>query len=274
MVDYHIHSDHSFDADSSLLEIALYGAAQGLSEICITEHMEVPLTDIGDERYLDFPLYDADLSKARQAVDGITIKQGVEIGLSTEFLDAWDGALKQQELDFVIASQHLIGGKDPWFGDFFDHIKARDGQQAYLEEMLHNLRRFDYYNVIGHIGYLDKYMENATDPDARPFIWDDFPDLIDEILKEAITHGKGIEVNTSGYDMMDSFLPHESIIRRFFELGGEIVTVGSDAHFAQVVGRNIQLACEVIDRCGGKYVCTFDHMKPSFHTIQSMLERT
>lgn len=272
MVDYHIHSGLSFDADAPLLEIALYGSGQGLSELCITEHMEVPLSATDHEWWLDFDLYDAEIANVRQAVDGIVIKKGIEISLTPEFLDAWDGVLKERAFDFIIASQHYVLGKDPWYGDYFDGITVREGQQAYLEEMLRNLRAFDYYNVVGHIGYLDKYMGDA--PDAHHFTWEDFPELLDEILKEAVSHGKGIEVNTSGLDLEESFLPHESVIRRFFELGGEIVTVGSDAHFAQAVGRNIRIACEAVRRCGGKYICTFDKMVPTFHTIDSMLERT
>jgi histidinol-phosphatase (PHP family) len=183
-------------------------------------------------------------------------------------LDKIAADVRAHDFDFVIASQHLAGGRDPWYGDYFDGITLREGQRIYLEEMLHCIERFDDFNVVGHIGYIDKYLDKYEfDDEPKPFTYADFPDIIDGILKSVIDRGKGIEVNTSNYYIYDWPTPHPSIIRRYAELGGKIVTTGSDSHFVEVVGNKIREARELIKECGLKYVCTFTKMQPEFHKL-------
>ena len=89
---------------------------------------------------------------------------------------------------------------------------------------------------------------------------------MDEILKELVRKGKGREMNSSGGDRCGGFLPTADYFRRFKELGGEIVTVGSDAHRCDRVGQYSFDACEVLKEIFG-YVCTFEGRKPVFHKL-------
>ena len=91
-------------------------------------------------------------------------------------------------------------------------------------------------------------------------------DIADEILKTVIEKGKGIEVNTSGVDVIGDFLPSSEYVKRFFELGGEIITVGSDSHDKTRVGQYINDAIKIIGDFS-PYVCTFENRKPIFHKI-------
>ncbi|MPN41662.1 hypothetical protein SDC9_189216 [bioreactor metagenome] len=116
--------------------------------------------------------------------------------------------------------------------------------------------------MVGHIGYV-----NQHSPHNAPLSYADYPDLIDSILQTAVGAGKGIEVNTTGYYKYGEPMPAPDTIRRFLELGGEIITVGSDAHFKNVVGAKYGEAVGLLKTLGAKYVCTFEKMKPVFHKI-------
>ena len=96
----------------------------------------------------------------------------------------------------------------------------------------------------------------------------DAPDEIDDLFKLLIQTGHGIEVNTSVYDTFGFFLPDLDIIRRYKELGGEIITTGSDSHNAVRIAANFQPAMQMLKAAGFDYVCTFDKMKPIFHRIE------
>lgn len=269
MVDYHVHSTVSFDGHSTMEEYIAAARQKGISELCFTEHheMDYPYEDV--HPHLDFDVYDKAFSKASAHSDGIVLKKGLEVGLIPDSIERICADLLLREFDFIIASQHLARGKDPWYGNFFEGISVRQGQKIYLEEMLECLRQYTNYSVIGHIGYIDKYLHSAQQEDetARPFTFNDFPELLDAILSEAIKHGKGIELNTSNYYIHGYPTPHPSIIKRFFELGGEVVTFGSDAHSADALGGYMQEAMALLRECGGKWYCTFDKMQPSFHTL-------
>ncbi|MEG2203212.1 MAG: histidinol-phosphatase HisJ family protein [Christensenellaceae bacterium] len=265
MVDYHVHSNVSFDAYTDMVDCAVYARDIGLDEICFTEHHEIdyPYPDAKPE--YDYELYNRQIERVRREVPEIIIKRGVEVGLIPTSIQKISDDLKDKEFDFIIASQHAVGGKDPWWGDFFDGKTVREGQREYLQEILKCISLFDHYDVIGHIGYIDKYLKKSnTQKDEAPFQYHDFPELIDELLKKVIDAGKGIEVNTSNYYIYGYPTPHKSILKRYVELGGEILTMGSDAHSAEVIGHCFLQAQELIKECGAKYICTFTQRKPTF----------
>jgi histidinol-phosphatase (PHP family) len=270
MFDYHIHTTHSFDGHSTMPECAQAALGKGVTEICFTDHHELDYPcDVDMKPDIDFARYFRELAAVREQTPGLTIKAGVETGLIPASLEKIAAALRDLPFDFIIASQHVAQGKDPWFGDYFDDRTLREGQRIYLEEILYDIQRFERFNVVAHIGYVDKYLYKYDNlgEDPRPFTWRDFPDLIDAILRNVIGRGKGIEVNTSNYPVHGWPTPHPSIIRRYAELGGEIVTTGSDAHRAADIGYMIPEARGLLRECGLKYVCTFTRMEPEFHKL-------
>ena len=269
MFDYHVHSNVSFDAYDSMTVCARAAADKGFKEICFTDHHELGYPYEEDKPEFDFDLYFSELNKARSAVPEIKIRAGVEAALIPDWLDRIAEDISGRGFDFVIASQHTALGMDPYFGDLFPGRTLRQAQEAYLKEMCDDLQNFKGdYNVIAHIGYIDKYLDKCElAPDDAPFQYKDFPDLIDELLLTAINKGRGIEVNTSNYYIHGYPTPHPTIIKRFFELGGEVVTLGSDAHSADVIGHNFKEARELLRSCGAKYICSFEAMKPTFVPI-------
>lgn len=266
MMDYHLHSSVSFDGEGSILDYAEAAAKRGVREFCMTEHYEDYVFD-GDKSGLpDMTKYERDLLDARGAYPGISIKKGIEMGLVPDKLERMQNEIEKMELDFVIASQHFVDGVDPYDGHYFDGITIKQGQEKYLLALLYNIKRFSHYNVVGHIGYADKYIFTKDGPEngARPLEFQDFPEILDEILETAIGAGKGIEINTSTLPAYGHPLPHPTIVRRFIELGGEIITIGSDAHSAAGFLKGVPEAAEMLQACGANYICGFNRMQPVF----------
>ena len=134
---------------------------------------------------------------------------------------------------------------------------------SYLENTLECVRNHDDFDVLAHLTYISKC---RCHPDPRPVIYEDHKELLDEILRVLAQKGKGLEMNTSGVDRCGDFLPYEPYFRRFKELGGQIVTVGSDAHTSNRVGQYTFDACEILKDIFG-HVCTFEDRKPIFHKV-------
>jgi len=136
-------------------------------------------------------------------------------------------------------------------------------ERRYLEATLDCVKLHEDFDVLAHLTYIAKARSN---PVSRPVPLAEHRELIDEILKVLARKGKGLEMNTSGVDRCGDFLPGEVYFRRFKELGGEIVTIGSDAHTADRVGEHTFRACELLKDIFG-YVCTFEQRKPIFHKL-------
>lgn len=272
MYDYHVHSLNSFDGSSTIAQTAKFAHDKGLEEICITDHQEIdyPKENIVDDVYfglLDKEKYYEELLSARKEVPDIKIKFGLETGLISGSLNKIEEDAKSMPYDFIIASQHVASGLDPYYGRYFRELGLKEGREIYLKELYDNIVNFNEFDVIGHIGYLEKYLKKNGYPNEKTFVYTDFADVIDEIFKSAISRGKGIEVNTSNYKIHGTPNPHPTIIKRYKELGGEIITTGSDAHSAADVAASFKEAYELLRSTGFKYVCTFENRKPIFNKI-------
>ena len=146
-----------------------------------------------------------------------------------------------------------------------ENHKASDSYRAYFEEMLSYVRNYKDYDVYGHLDYIARYAPADAD---RPFSYFDYSDLIDEILKAIISNHKGIECNTSGLRKpLNATNPSVDILKRYKELGGEIITVGSDAHFAEHVAADFDKAADILKACGFRYYNTFVHRQPVFDKL-------
>lgn len=261
MFDFHMHSRVSYDADSDPLEMALAAKAAGMQEICFTDHIDYAL-DV-DPREISFRHADYRQAYDALAVDGLTIRKGVELGLTV-----WHTAQTAAEVaacpyDFVIGSIHHVDNMDIYLPEFWQDKTPREAEARYFQTMLECVRLHDAFDVLGHLTFVSK---SPCNPAPRIIPPTDYPELIDEILRTLVRKGKGLEINTSGLDRIGDFFPGEAYLRRFRELGGEIVTVGSDAHTPDRAGRQIGEAMALAKNIFG-YVCTFSQRKPVFHKL-------
>lgn len=261
MFDYHLHSSVSFDSECEAERIVEAAENRGLKEICFTDHY-----DFNDDIQKQHDIFD--IEQYRRTYDNISsekliIRRGVEFGLTHWNQNELKQLLSRYDFDFVIGSVHFTGGYDPYFKEFWTHNGIEEGFEKYLLQTLRCVKKHNYFDVLGHINYVCKYEHNPT---KKPLRYKDYSDICDEIMKALAENGKGMEINTSGKDRVGEFLPSYDFIKRFKELGGEIITVGSDSHDGVRVGQYIPEALEIARDVFG-YVCTFDKRKVKFNKL-------
>ena len=265
-MDYHMHSGYSADGEMTIEEACQRAIELGLKEIAITDHIDIdwPVPDI----VFDIPNLDEYIKEIedhkRRFKGRLNIKTGIEMGLQPHVLEDAAKIIHRYPFDFIIGSIHLIGGMDPYQGDYYNGKTKDEGYRLYYEETLNLIRDFDDFDVLGHIGYIKRYS-------PLPYCKEDdllHLDLIDEILKTIIKKGKGIEVNTSGYrHISERPMPPLEIITRYRQLGGSILTIGSDAHDVDGIGFGIEAGIETIKQSGFEYITSFTAREPKSISI-------
>lgn len=261
MFDCHIHSRVSFDGRDTGLALAQAAAKAGLKEICFTDHIDYdPLGKMGCMAF-DTDAYSAEYDNLE--VPGLKIFRGMEFGMDMGNREQLRRDLRRRPFDFVLGSIHFVDDLDVYFPEWWAGKTTFQAEQRYLEATLECVQLHEDYDVLAHLTYISKTTAN---PNPRPMPYEQHREIIDEILKTLVAKGKGLEINTSGVDRCGDYLPPVDMVRRFKELGGEIVTVGSDAHQASRVGQYSFEACRILKDIFG-YVCTFQNRQPVFHKL-------
>jgi histidinol-phosphatase (PHP family) len=261
MFDFHMHSTVSFDGHDSPERMVQAAADMGLKEICFTDHIDYEPGAEKQTMVFDTGVYHG-------AYDGLThsdvkIRRGLEFGMLPDNKAQFKEDLKRADFDFVLGSVHFTDGIDIYFQPYWEGKTVFQAERRYLEETLACVQAHDDFDVLGHLTYISKARAH---PSPRPVPYEEHREIIDEILRLLARKGKGMEINTSGVDRCGDFLPYDVYFRRFKELGGQIVTVGSDAHNWQRVGQYSDRACASLKDIFG-YVCTFEGRKPIFHKL-------
>lgn len=261
MFDYHMHSRVSFDGHDTGLDLAQTAKANGLQEICFTDHMDYVRGT--EKQNLIFSMEDYSREYDALEVPGLKIRRGMEFGLYPDNQEQLSEVLKQRDFDFVLGSVHFVDDLNVYFPEYWEGKSVFHAQRRYFEDMLECVQAHRDFDVLSHMTYLHK---SRCSPVTTPMAYEDHRELIDEILRTLAVKGRGLELNTSGMDRCGGFLPTPDYFRRFKELGGEIVTIGSDAHRCNRVGQYTREACDILKDIFG-YVCTFEARKPIFHKL-------
>lgn len=256
MFDFHVHSKVSFDGKNTALEMALAARDKGLKEICFTDHI-----DYTPEMDMVFDLEDYNATYDGLEVPGLKILLGMEYGITPFNVDVFRQDLQRRHFDFIIGSVHLVDGMDVYLEPYWVGKTPEQVVPRYLEEVYQSVAAHTDYDVLGHMTFISKARGN---PSHKLVEYAAHREIIDEILRELVRHDKGLEVNTSGIDRCGGPLPTLDMVKRFRELGGKIVTVGSDAHDTVRIGQYISGMEEAVKEIFG-YVCTFENRVPVFH---------
>ena len=261
MFDYHMHTVVSFDGRDRGIQMAQAAKNAGLKEICFTDHLDYdPLGKMGVLAF-DTAAYNAEYDDLE--LPGLKIRRGMEFGMTVDNRALFKEDLQRRPFDFVLGSIHFVDDLDVYFAEYWNGKTVFEAERRYLEATLDCVRLHDDFDVLAHLTYIGKTTAHHA-PRAVPF--DEHREIIDEILKVLADKGKGMELNTSGLDRCGGFLPTADYFRRFKELGGQIITIGSDAHSASRVGQYSFDACEIFKDIFG-YVCTFENRQPIFHKL-------
>lgn len=268
-IDLHMHTSSSFDGNYSAAMMCESAIENGLATIAITDHFDV---DFFERHNLDFRQKSSyeDICSVKDVLsDKIRILRGIEMGQPTYDLALTEKSLARYEYDFVIGSIHNPRNQ-PDYGDFDYAALAQDEIYAmldnYFEEEL-MLAKWNGFDTFAHLTYPMRYIVQAG---RKDIVLDRYNDITDEIFKVLVANGKALEINTSGLRQpIGKTMPTENYVKRFKDLGGEFLTLGSDAHFTEHVGAGIDEGYAIAERCGFKYVTYFKDRKP----IQVRIEK-
>lgn len=264
--DYHIHSEFSGDSKQNLTEIFEKAITLGLEEIAITDHLEYDIEGMTDNWILDLDRYVKTILEYQEKYKNrLDIKLGVEIGVQPHTREHLESQVNKYPFDFVIASTHAIDRYDLAWGELQKTRNKEQLQNYYFETVLNNVKNYKNFSVYGHMDFVTRYGGEQY----RGLEYKKHQDIIDEILKTLISKGKGIEINTSGYRYKENrFYPCTDVVKRYFELGGEIITIGSDSHIKDYLTMDFDIVYEFLKSIGVKYICGFDKMNPVFKKLK------
>jgi histidinol-phosphatase (PHP family) len=265
--DYHVHSNFSKDASRSAdMETMVKRAIKlGLRELAITDHRDYAETGLLGYHSADFEANMTELLRLREKYTAHSILLlGVEIGICPSQARVIEAFVAKYPIDFVIGSSHdPPAGTAYYYTDYFKGKTKRDAYAEYFRHTIDNIRSTDGFDVFGHVDYIFRYSSLFGAYPDNSLNYHDYSDAIDEILKELISRGKGIEINTSGYKYgLETIHPQPDILKRYRELGGEIITIGSDAHAPGEIKNGFDKAEAILKECGFTAYTLFRGRKP------------
>lgn len=282
LADYHVHTSYSDDSEYPMENVVKDAISLGLEEICFTDHVDYGVKrDWDDPRGMtyrrggpgepermalanvDYPRYAAEIAALKDKYkDQITLKMGMEFGMQVHTISQYEKLFSAWPFDFIILSVHQVEDREFWTQDFQRGRTQAEYNLRYYEEMLALVKKYHNYSVLGHMDLISRYDR------AGSFPFEKIRPLVTEILKTVIADGKGIEVNTSSYRYgLRDLTPSIDILRLYRDLGGRIITIGSDSHRKEHLGTHIKNTMVEIENTGFKEIYTFDHMRPIPHKL-------
>ena len=268
LFDNHNHCQFSFDGERTSVEATACSAIRkGLGGICFTDHCDfyVPPIKAKYESYVsevfDVDARDAEIDRVNALIDsGFKVFKGIEIGVQKSEREKIARHLEEHSFDEVIASVHYLDDTDPFWGGYYEGKDWKTAYRHYLETLYEEIVWLgDRFDIMGHYDYVTRY---APYPEAS-ILYKDFPDLLDVMLRFLAENGKALEINTKTYQELKGRTPilDENILRRYRELGGEIVSLGSDSHDAGNVGQHFDRFAHILKSCGFRYLAHYEKRK-------------
>lgn len=287
--DYHIHTYYSDDSTYPMEQVVKEAISKGITDLCFTDHVDYGIKEDADKltpeqrqelkvkiqhpnvpQYnVDYPAYVAEYQDLKEKyADKINLKLGMEFGLQIHTIPQYQKLFNSYPFDFIIMSCHQVENKEFWTQEFQQGRSQDEYNQRYYDEILAQVKNYHDYSVLGHLDLIARYDKAGIYPFAK------IRDKIAEILKIVIADGKGIELNTSSvrYNIHNAQGEHEltpsrEILALYKELGGRIITVGSDSHKPEHLGAYIAEQSQELLKLGFKEICTFEKMQPIFHKL-------
>lgn len=264
LADCHNHTRCSPDSEAPLSAMVEAAAGAGLSLLCTTDHLDLlgwhgePL---GDWDWT--PVLDQYAAAKDACPKGLELRLGIELGAAQFYQERASREVAGAPLDFVIGSAHNLrpelGGKDFYFLNYTcpeDCFRALDD---YFNS-LYALAGMDQIDVLGHIIYPLWHMYR----DGQNISLGSYRDTVQSILTRAVEHGRGIEVNTNRGKDVETW---RLVLELYRQAGGEIITIGTDAHRPEDVGKGVAQALHLLKEMGFRYHTVFRARKPEFIPI-------
>jgi len=267
--DNHNHSQFSFDGGKTSVEkSARSGIASGLAGMSFTDHYDIytPPMKAAFENMVP-EVFDIDAQQKEIERVNLLLKsegksfkilKGIEIGFQKECRDAIRDVFSKHTFDSVVASVHYLDDTDPYWGGYYEDKDWAEAYGHYLETIYEEMTWLGKdFDIMGHFDYVTRY---APYPKASIY-YRDFPDLMDSMMKYLIENGKALEINTKTYQDYHGRRPEldPDLLKRYKELGGEIISLGSDSHNPERVGDKFQFFAEYVKSFGFRYLAHFEN---------------
>lgn len=266
--DQHTHSICSPDGAYPMGEMAGAAHAAGLTYLCITDHCDLlDLNGYPTPTY-DWGPYRAAFAEAQSRLpQGLTLGRGLELGSAYEDIPAARAVLAgEPELDFVLGSAHnfrsMMSKQDFYNADYSSRETCMLALADYLDSLALLAQLPDCYDSLAHVLYPLRYMHRAGQDVS--LAEGDLPERLTLALRRVAQAGKALEVNTWRGRTVAEWKP---ILEEFKALGGEYITVGSDAHITADVGKGVLESYQLIRDCGFRYVAVYRGRKPVMEVI-------
>jgi histidinol-phosphatase (PHP family) len=268
IIDCHSHSTFSPDSTMSLKEGVEAAHERGLGGLTFTDHIELAHPDpVTWKTPFDIKNRSQCIDELRQEychTHNVKILKGLELGFQPTIIERASTMIKQNDFDFVMLSTHVVDDIDLSGMVFYEGKTKELAYKKYLDTIYESVSTFDDFDVVSHIGYVCRY---APYPD-KSLSHVDYQDELDAILTKVIAKGKGIEVNTAGL-RHNLGCPHPDfdVLKRYKELGGTIITIGSDAHSTPNIGSQFETVVQRLANLGFANVTYFENRTPVFVKI-------
>ncbi len=263
ILDNHVHTHFSIDGRDTMEEVIKAAINRGVRYLTFTDHLEYNR----DKFSIDCKKYSEAINEYKGKYEkSIELLTGIEVGYQKHLQGEIENIINSNPFDFVLCSTHTVDEINVADEKYFQGISKKEAYTKYFESIMETTKKFRNYDSYGHLDYIIRYgnFEN------KEIIYEDYRDVIDEVLKNIISSGRGIELNTSGFRYgLNAIHPNIDILRRYKELGGEIITVGSDSHQAKDVCKDFHRAYDMLNYFGFKYVCIFKKRVPQFISIEN-----
>lgn len=272
LFDNHNHSQFSFDGKkSSIEECTRSAASKGLSGVAFTDHCDffVPQMKAQFENLVpevfDICAQQEEIDRVQTIINAdhgtekIKILKGIEIGMNENHHEDIRRTLSEYSFDQVIASVHYLDGTDPFYGGYYEDKDWKTAYGHYLETILKEMTWLRDFDIMGHYDYVVRYA-----PYTQTCItYRDFCDILDELLRYLVQEGKALEINTKSYQLYKGreVILDTNILLRYRELGGEIISLGSDSHAPGRVGENFGHFAELLKSLGFRWSAHYEKRK-------------
>lgn len=268
-IDNHIHTRFSPDGKMTMGQAAEAAIQRGLKGIAFTDHLDLDAPRQADWFVFDIADHQKEAAKvALEYRDKLQIFKGIELGLQPQSLSHIREYIGSHKFDVVLASIHFVDGLDPYYGSYYVGKEYKKAYSRVLELIHSTAEAYKDFDIIGHFDYIARYAPY----EVRDIRYKDFPDELDAILRLLAGSGKALEINTKTYQEHKGHLQvlDTAILRRFKELGGECVSLGSDSHEPTRLGENFEYYWEVVKSCGFDSLVYFKERKPIFYNPEKL----
>lgn len=271
IIDFHTHSSFSKDSKADMEKMIEGAIKLGVTHMAFTDHIDYDYDEDGayDDWIFDLDDYFNTLEAYKKKYHNkINLFNGVELGIQPHIHDKCNQLLQKYEFDFIIASLHTVFRKDLYNKKFFLPRSAEESMRIYYDEYYQSLKGLNDFSVLGHLDLYVRYWEPLKEEPISKYF-----DQLEIIFEYIIEKERGIEVNSGGYFKYNLMRnnPCDEILKFYKEMGGEVLTIGSDAHSPENIGTLYKENLKKLYELGFKYICTFERMKPNYHLIQKML---